>query len=58
MPVNYHASLPPGFFSPRVQRAIDELHDHLQEVVRIAEPIGRRGRTRPVEGQQDDQAER
>jgi hypothetical protein len=41
-PGNYQASLPPGFFSPRVQRTIDELHDHLQEVVRIARPIGRR----------------
>lgn len=40
-PGNYQASLPPGFFSPRVQRTIDELHDHLQEVVRIATPIGR-----------------
>lgn len=43
MPGNFRASLPPGFFSSRVQRAIDELDDHLQEVVRIAEPIGRRG---------------
>ncbi|HEU5156621.1 MAG TPA: hypothetical protein VFU43_06455 [Streptosporangiaceae bacterium] len=33
------ASLPVGFFSFRVQRAIDELHDHLEEVVRIAESI-------------------
>lgn len=36
----YRASLPTGFFSFRVQRAIDELHDHLQEVVRIAGSIG------------------
>ncbi|HKS49955.1 MAG TPA: hypothetical protein VJT49_33575 [Amycolatopsis sp.] len=36
----YHASLPPGFFSFRVQRAIDELDDHLCEVIRIARPIG------------------
>ena len=41
-PGNYQASLPPGFFSSRVQRTIDELHDHLREVVRIARPIGRR----------------
>lgn len=43
VPGNFRASLPPGFFSSRVQRAIDELDDHLQEVVRIAEPIGRDG---------------
>ncbi|WP_410664290.1 hypothetical protein [Amycolatopsis sp. lyj-84] len=43
VPGNFRASLPPGFFSSRVQRAIDELDDHLQEVVRIAEPIGRGG---------------
>ncbi|RSM76656.1 hypothetical protein DL991_23645 [Amycolatopsis sp. WAC 01375] len=43
VPGNFRASLPPGFFSSRVQRAIDELDDHLQEVVRIAEPIGRPG---------------
>ncbi|MCI2419031.1 hypothetical protein MOQ72_16425 [Saccharopolyspora sp. K220] len=39
VPGNYRATLPPGFFSSRVQRAIDELHDHLQEIVRIARPI-------------------
>lgn len=38
-PGNYRATLPAGFFSSRVQRAIDELHDHLQEVVRVARPI-------------------
>ncbi|MER5387977.1 hypothetical protein [Saccharopolyspora sp. NPDC002686] len=36
---NYRATLPAGFFSSRVQRAIDELHDHLQEIVRVAKPI-------------------
>jgi hypothetical protein len=40
---SFHATLPPGFFSSRVQRAIDELEDHLREVVRIAEPIGNPG---------------
>ncbi|MFD9889863.1 hypothetical protein ACFWY9_11030 [Amycolatopsis sp. NPDC059027] len=39
VPGNYRATLPPGFFSSRVQRAIDELDDHLQEIVRIAQPI-------------------
>ncbi|MBB5155044.1 hypothetical protein [Saccharopolyspora phatthalungensis] len=39
VPGNYRATLPPGFFSSRVQRAIDELHDHLQEIVRIARPV-------------------
>ncbi|MDA3647760.1 hypothetical protein LZ318_37015 [Saccharopolyspora indica] len=36
---NYRATLPAGFFSSRVQRAVDELHDHLQEIVRVARPI-------------------
>ncbi|WP_370966469.1 hypothetical protein [Amycolatopsis sp. cg9] len=40
VPGNFRATLPPGFFSSRVQRAIDELDDHLLEVVRIATPIG------------------
>ncbi|MEV0089728.1 hypothetical protein [Saccharopolyspora sp. NPDC050642] len=39
VPGNYRATLPPGFFSSRVQRAVDELHDHLQEIVRVARPI-------------------
>jgi hypothetical protein len=39
----YHATLPPGFFTSRVQRAIDELEDDLREVVRIATPIGNPG---------------
>ncbi|WAL69270.1 hypothetical protein ORV05_16355 [Amycolatopsis cynarae] len=39
VPGNYRATLPPGFFSFRVQRAVDELDDLLQEVVRIARPI-------------------
>ena len=39
----YHATLPPGFFTSRVQRAIDELDDDLREVVRIATPIGNPG---------------
>ncbi|WP_020646980.1 hypothetical protein [Amycolatopsis balhimycina] len=43
VPDNFRATLPPGFFSFRVQRAIDELDDHLQEIVRIAGPIGNPG---------------
>ncbi|WP_290057161.1 hypothetical protein [Amycolatopsis solani] len=43
VPGNFRATLPPGFFSTRVQRAVDELDDHLQEVVRIATPIGTPG---------------
>ncbi|GLZ33494.1 hypothetical protein Lesp02_56820 [Lentzea sp. NBRC 105346] len=32
-------TLPAGFFSRRVQIAIDELHDDLQEIVRIAQSV-------------------
>jgi len=51
VPGNYRASLPPGFFSFRVQRAIDELDDHLQEVIRIAAPIGPEPDPGPPSGQ-------
>ncbi|TWP51829.1 hypothetical protein FKR81_13330 [Lentzea tibetensis] len=37
--VSFRNTLPAGFFSRRVQVAIDELHDDLQEIVRIAENV-------------------